>query len=69
MPGELAGRVMKADERSTHGAIVFAENAAVPVSATVIRARVRAGEPITDLVGAAVSRYIDRYALYRKGNS
>lgn len=37
----------------------------MPVSATDIRARVAAGEPISDLVPAGVARYIDRYHLYQ----
>ena len=49
--------------------IVFAENLTVPVSSTEIRRRVRAGEPIDELVGPRVSRYIHHYELYRKGQS
>jgi len=48
------------------GTIVFAENATVPVSSTEIRLRIRNGEPIEELVGARVSRYIHHYDLYRK---
>lgn len=68
VPQELSGRVRHGAERPAHGAIVFAQNAAVPVSATEVRLRVRTGQPVDDLVDPAVSRYIDRYALYRKGN-
>jgi nicotinate-nucleotide adenylyltransferase len=49
--------------------LVFAENATVPVSSTEVRRRLRAGEPIDDLVPPRVSRYIQRYELYRKGQS
>lgn len=36
-----------------------------PVSATQIRAKVAAGEPIDTLVSPAVARYIDQHQLYR----
>jgi nicotinate-nucleotide adenylyltransferase len=65
-PPELAPRVAEPAERSTRGAIVFAENATVPVSSTEIRRRVGAGEPIDELVDPRVSRYIHHYGLYRK---
>ena len=35
------------------------------VSSTDIRERIRAGEPITDLVPQAVARYIDQHHLYQ----
>ena len=56
-------------DRPRNGAIAFAENATVPVSSTEVRRRVRAGEPIDDLVPPRVSRYIQRNELYRKGHS
>lgn len=37
------------------------------ISATDIRARVAAGQGITDLVPAGVARYIDHHRLYRDG--
>jgi nicotinate-nucleotide adenylyltransferase len=37
----------------------------LPISATRIRQRVRAGEDITSLVGPDVARYIDQHRLYR----
>ena len=37
------------------------------VSATVIRARVAAGEPVDDLVPPGVASYIDRHHLYHPG--
>jgi len=49
--------------------VVYAENAMVPVSSTEIRRRAHAGEPIEELVGARVSRYIQHNGLYRKGQS
>jgi nicotinate-nucleotide adenylyltransferase len=69
VPGVLASRVTTASERGTHGAIVFAGNSVIPISSTEVRRRVRAGEPIEDLVGPRVSRYIQHYDLYRKGQS
>jgi nicotinate-nucleotide adenylyltransferase len=53
--------------RPKSGAVVYAENELVPVSSTEIRKRAHAGEPIEELVGARVSRYIQHYGLYRKG--
>ena len=69
LPAELGARVTRPEDRASRGAIVFARNPTVPVSSTEVRARVGRGEPVSDLVGDAVARYIDRYALYRKGNS
>lgn len=68
-PPELASRVTDPERRPAHGAIVFAENPTVPVSSTEVRRRIRAGEPIDDLVDARVSRYIHHHGLYRKGQS
>ncbi|HEX8409850.1 MAG TPA: nicotinate-nucleotide adenylyltransferase [Thermoanaerobaculia bacterium] len=65
----LQSRVTTPHDRPRHGSIVFAENATVPVSSTEIRRRVRAGEPIEDLVPAPVSRYIHHYELYGKDSS
>jgi nicotinate-nucleotide adenylyltransferase len=58
--------VSDASERPQHGAIVYAHNATVPVSSTDIRRRVRAGEPIDELVDSRVSRYIHHNRLYRE---
>ncbi|MBV8519000.1 MAG: nicotinate (nicotinamide) nucleotide adenylyltransferase [Acidobacteria bacterium] len=69
LPHVLHSRVTDARERGASGAIVFAENATVPVSSTDIRLRIRAGEPIDDLVPPPVSRYIHHNGLYRKGAS
>lgn len=69
VPAPFRDRVTEARSRPRNGAIVFAENIAVPVSSTEIRRRVRGGEPIGDLVPPLVSRYIDHYDLYRKGRS
>ncbi len=59
-------RVTTPDERGTHGHIVLARNATVPISATEIRKRIRAGEPIGGLVDPRVSHYIEHYRLYRE---
>lgn len=69
LPPLLHARVTEASTRPAHGAVVFAENATVPVSSTEIRRRVQAGEPIEELVDARVSRYIHQYGLYRKGQA
>lgn len=69
LPSVLASRVIEPQRRPAHGAISFAGNAVVPISSTEVRRRVQAGEPIDDLVPAAVSRYIQRYDLYREGHS
>jgi nicotinate-nucleotide adenylyltransferase len=66
VPREFQSRVVEPDKRPAHGCIVFAENATVPVSSTEIRRRIRAGEPIVDLVDPRVSHYIDHYRLYRE---
>jgi nicotinate-nucleotide adenylyltransferase len=53
-------------DRPPYGAIVYAQNAAIPVSSTDIRRRVRAGESIDALVDPRVSRYIQRNRLYQE---
>jgi nicotinate-nucleotide adenylyltransferase len=68
-PAVLSGRVADAAARPRHGAIVFAENQTVAISSTEIRRRVRAGEPIDELVDPRVSRYIHHYGLYREDRS
>jgi nicotinate-nucleotide adenylyltransferase len=49
--------------------IHFARNATVPISSTEIRRRVRAGEPIDELVDPRVSHYIHHYRLYKEDNT
>ena len=51
---------------SRPGAIVYAENATIPISSTEIRRRVRAGESIDTLVDPRVSRYIQHNRLYQE---
>ncbi len=65
-PANLQSRISNPASRGTHGSIVFAENATVPVSSTEIRRKIRAGEPIGGLVDPRVSHYIDHYRLYRE---
>jgi len=50
-------------------AIVFAPNATVPVSSTEIRRRIRAGEPIEELVHSRVAHYIQHNCLYREAQT
>jgi nicotinate-nucleotide adenylyltransferase len=49
--------------------VVYAENEIVPISATDIRKRVRAGEPIDGFVDPLVSRYIHHYRLYQEART
>jgi nicotinate-nucleotide adenylyltransferase len=51
------------------GSLVYAHNKTVPISATEIRKKVRAGESIDALVDPLVSRYIHHYGLYKEGHS
>lgn len=69
VPEPLRHRVRDARDRATNGALALVENPVVPISSTDVRARVQRDEPIDALVPPAVSRYIDHYGLYRKGQS
>ena len=62
----IADRITTAEKRGKNGGIVFARNVQVPVSATDIRRRVRAGEAIRDLVDPLVARYIQHNRLYQE---
>ncbi|HXG57725.1 MAG TPA: nicotinate-nucleotide adenylyltransferase [Thermoanaerobaculia bacterium] len=64
-PPIVEGRVAAAGSRGKHGCIVFANNAAVAVSSTEIRERLKAGQPVDAFVDPRVSRYIQRNGLYR----
>jgi nicotinate-nucleotide adenylyltransferase len=66
VPADLGGRVTTAAQRQKNGGIVFAANATVPISATDIRRRIRAGETAEGLVDPRVGRYIQRNRLYRE---
>jgi nicotinate-nucleotide adenylyltransferase len=61
---ERQTRMSAPQDRSAHGSIVMLHNATVPISATNIRARVRAGQSIDAFVDPRVSRYIHHYGLY-----
>jgi len=54
-----------ASERAQNGSIVMLHNPLAEVSATGIRNRIRAGQPIDDLVDPRVARYIEHYGLYK----
>lgn len=69
VPEAFASRVCDARSRSTHGTICFSNNPTLEIASTDVRDRVREGQPIDDLVPAPVSRYIQHYGLYRKGQS
>jgi len=45
----------------------FLEMPTIAVSSSLARQRVARGEPIEELVGPAVARYIDEHHLYRAG--
>ena len=66
VPPDLVSRVCEPGRRPAHGAISFAGNPIVSVSSTIIRERLRDGQPIDELVPPPVSRYIQHYGLYRK---
>lgn len=66
LPARTGRTACPPQDRGTHGDIVFAQNLTVPVSSTEIRSRVRAGQPINNLVDARVSRYIQQNGLYRE---
>lgn len=51
------------------GAVIYAHNEAVPVSATDIRHRLRSGEPIDAFVDPRVARYILHNGLYREATT
>jgi nicotinate-nucleotide adenylyltransferase len=53
----------------TCGAIIYAHNETVPVSATDIRHRLRTGEPIDAFVDPRVARYILHNGLYREATT
>ncbi len=49
------------------GRIRHAAMEPIDLSSTTIRARARAGEPLTGLVSPRVAQYIESYGLYRSG--
>ena len=64
LPASLSSRVMAPEARGAAGAIVFAGNPRIEVSATDIRRRVAAGEHFEDFVDRRVAEYISRNRLY-----
>lgn len=59
------GRSYKSEDRG--GCRVFLTDCTNNnVSSTEIRRRIRAGEPITELVPAGVASYVEKYGLYRR---
>ncbi len=65
VPAAHRHRVAAPRTRGRSGAIVFADNATVPISSTEVRRRVRAGEPIDAFVDPRVRRYIEHNRLYQ----
>ncbi|HVR44886.1 MAG TPA: nicotinate-nucleotide adenylyltransferase [Thermoanaerobaculia bacterium] len=65
VPEALAGRVASPETRGVAGSVVPVDNTPVAISATGIRRRVAAGEPIGELVAPGVADYIEKYRLYR----
>jgi nicotinate-nucleotide adenylyltransferase len=67
----IAGRVVDSADalhRSPAGHVLYLRQPLHPESATAIRAAIRAGAPWRDRVPASVADYIDRHALYRRGD-
>jgi nicotinate-nucleotide adenylyltransferase len=51
----------------TPGGMSFLAAPVIDISSSMVRCRVRRGDPIDDLVGAAVAAYIGEQGLYRPG--
>ena len=64
LPSPLSSRETPAEARGASGAIVFAGNPRIEVSATDIRRRVAVGEHFEDFVDRRVAEYISRNRLY-----
>jgi nicotinate-nucleotide adenylyltransferase len=69
-PGAATGDVRAAlapllDEAGGEARVRFLTMAPLDVSSSLVRERVRRGEPIVDLVGPAVAAYVDAESLYR----
>jgi len=58
--GQEGGRAQAERER-----VRFLEMPAIEISSSMVRRRVARGEPIDELVGPAVARYIAEHGLYR----
>jgi len=66
---EAASDGQSCPPRPTCGAIIYAHNETVPVSATDIRRLLRTGEPIDTFVDPRVARYILHNGLYREATT
>lgn len=67
-PGVPDARVREARARlPTPGRVSFFELEPLPVSSTLVRARLAAGEPIDDLVPTEVAEAVGRLGLYTDG--
>jgi nicotinate-nucleotide adenylyltransferase len=64
LTAELAARVVTPAARGAAGAIVFAGNPRIEVSATDIRRRVATGVHFEDFVDRSVAEYISRNRMY-----
>lgn len=51
-----------------HGRVSFLEMPVIEISSSLARQRAAAGEPIDNLVGPAVARYIAEHCLYSRGD-
>lgn len=67
--GAAEGDGKSCPSRPTCGAVIYAHNETVPVSATAIRRRLRTGEPIDAFVDPRVARYILHNGLYREATT
>jgi nicotinate-nucleotide adenylyltransferase len=56
-----------ADPGIPGGSVSLVEVSGLPMSSSLIRCRVRAGQPISHLVPDAVAQYISQHGLYRDG--
>jgi nicotinate-nucleotide adenylyltransferase len=63
-PAKFQDRITDPARRGRCGSITFGANEMVPISATDIRGRIRAGQPVGDLVDPRVWRYIQHNRLY-----
>ena len=72
LPGILAGLAPRMLEAPCtippHPSVFLVEAPTAPVSSTEIRACVRSGRPIDDLVPAGVAAYIEKHGLYSAGS-
>ena len=65
LPETLVSRARTPETATRSGGIIFVHNEVLPISSTEIRRRVRAGEPVGELLDPRVARYVEKYGLYR----